>query len=99
MVCSVAMLPHVASCQMLLPHACVACGLAESLACVCVQYAHLRCLCILALRPRCGGGGISSRGGQELGEGPTAQHVCRGMSTHKYTYTRIADIERVRASE
>ena len=54
---------------------------------------------ILALRPRCGGGGISSRGGQELGGGPTAQHVCRGMSTHKYTYTRIADIERVRASE
>ena len=42
MVCSVAMLPHVASCQMLLPHACVACGLAESLACVCVQYAHLQ---------------------------------------------------------
>ena len=41
-VCSVAMLPHVASCQMLLPHACVACGLAESLACVCVQYAHLQ---------------------------------------------------------
>ena len=37
MVCSVAMLPHVASCQMLLPHACVACGLAESLACVCVR--------------------------------------------------------------